>query len=133
MPMLDPGLIVLSSPLLVSRYTVRRRAVTVNDSGRGKVTTEDIPNIVAVINAQGANGQRRNADSAIGLTTYSVIAKFALRKQAEGILPDIVLYAGMELLVVDVQDYTRYGTGWVQATCTSQRIEDARTGAGPNS
>jgi hypothetical protein len=126
--MVNPGLVVLSSPMLMATCSVRRRSVLVNGQGRGKTTEDVIPNVKAIINAQGANGQRRSETSSIGYTTYSVITKYPLRKQAAGILPDIVLYAGMELLVIELKDYTRYGGGWVEATCTSQQIADAPTG-----
>lgn len=129
MPMLNPGLVVLSSPMLVDTFAVRRRAVEVLGNGRGKTTDSVVRGIRGVVCATGNNGQKRSEDSAIGFTTYTVITKYPLRKQAEGIEPDLVLWKGRQLQVIDLADYTPYGTGWVEATCTSQTIPDPRTGS----
>ena len=125
---LDPTA-VLSSPMLASRFKVRRRSAGVGANGRTTHQDEVISWTGGVVSPIGANGQKREESGSHGETTYSVITRFRLRKQAEGVLPDVVLYAGQELLVIDVEDYSRYGRGWVQATCTSQRIVDARVGA----
>ncbi len=128
MALLNPS-VVLSSPLLASRFAVRRRAAVVDMHGRSKTSDQIIPRLGGIVAASGNNSQERGDDATTSSTTYTVITRFALRKAARGVAPDVVLFRGMELLVIDVADYLNFGAGWVEATCTSDRIEDRPVGA----
>jgi hypothetical protein len=125
MPLLNPGAIVCASPFLSTRFQVRRRAATTGSNGRGK-TADVIPPCAArgIITAKGDNGMDRQEGGSTATSTIIVVTKYPLRKQAAGILPDQVLYRGIEYVVIDVEDYLDFGAGWVEATCTSDQIAD---------
>lgn len=114
--------------LTTPRFKVRRRSVVVGGNGRG--TNQDTIHLAGgIVAPAGSNGQQRKDDGAFGISSYQVITCFQLRKQAEGIYPDVVLYAGLELLVIDVSDYSRFGKGWVEALCTSKQIPEPPVGS----
>lgn len=130
MPLLNPALIVTTSPMLATSFQVRRRAQAVNpENGRTQESDTLVPRAGGIVTPVGNNGQERGDDGAYGFTTYSVITRYPLRKEAEGVLPDIVLWRGKHLVVTDVVDYLAFGDGWVEATCTSQKIADRPIGA----
>ena len=129
MPLIDPG-VIAASPFLSSRFNVRRRIAAVSDKGRS-ISTDSIlkRKVGIVVGGGGGNGQDRTPSATTSTSTYQITTRFPLRKQAIGILPDVVLWRGLELLVTDVVDSTQFGAGWVLATCTSDKIADVTTGS----
>jgi hypothetical protein len=128
MPLLDPSTDVIGDPNLFDLFNVRRQVVQM-EAGRTKHVDELIEAQSGIIGPVGYNRNTRTKSSARSVSNWLVITRFRLRKQAAGILPDIVLYADMELLVVDVNDYARFGPGWVEATCSNELVQPSKTGA----
>jgi hypothetical protein len=128
MPLLNPAIYVLSSPFLKTTFDVRRRVSVVAGNGRGKTVDTLYPGNIGVIAPAGDNASQRDEGGATGTTTVRVASKFPLRKQADGILPDQVLYRGIEYLVIEVEDALDFGIGWTVATCTSDQIADIPVG-----
>ena len=124
MPLMMAGIIVANSPVLADTFDVRRSTGLVGPNGRGSFSAVVIKGVRGAISPSKDNGQERTEDAATGTSSYDVITRYALRKQARGIKPDVVLYRRMELLVTEVEDYLPFGGGWVVATCMSQEIAD---------
>ena len=133
MPLLNPGIIVASSPMLSDEFSVRRSVESVNTSGRRRNSDTVIPNLRGVI-SQPKKATKRGESRTQATSTYSVITRFRLRGESKvppnAWAPDVVLFKGMELMVIDVQDYAPFGVGWVEATCTSNKVVQPPTGTG---
>jgi galactose-6-phosphate isomerase len=124
MPQLDPGSVVLFSPMFQTSFSVIRRVQGVDNNGRMTETDTTFP-ALGVIHAAGENTQERPKDYATGRKSIAVYTQFRLRPQTEGYVPDLVVYRGDNYLVQTMEDYTDFGEGWVQAYCTSQDLQDA--------
>lgn len=125
MPGLNPIAVVGNSPMLSSTFDVVRATLVMSPGGRSKSTSVTLKGVRGVVCAAGGkNGQSQTEDAVTATSTYIVIAKCALRKQANGIIADVVLWRGLELQVTDVEDYLVFGEGWTQATATSQKVAD---------
>ena len=123
MPGLDVN-VVLYSQLRMDTFTVVRRESGVNEQGRTVTIERKIPT-TGVVQPTGANTQERPKDYATGRKSCLVVTQFRLRAQTQGYIPDLVLWRGDDYLVETVEDYTNYGRGFVQASCTSQDLQDA--------
>lgn len=128
MPLLDPGSPVLSSPMLIGTFSVRRRNSTVSQGGRNKTSDTLIEDLPGVVYPSGNNSNDRTEDASTGFKSIEVISQFRLQSQVERLIPDIVLWRGGEFIVRTVDDYTPYGAGWIQATCTTDKIIDPKAG-----
>ena len=126
MPLLNPGIHVLSSPMLVDTFNVIRRTETVNNSG------ESILGLTATIGVYGvvkSIGDRldRKADDDSSQKDLRIFTKFALRGSArDGVptdwKPDIVFWQGNNFIVVNVRDWGRYGVGYIAAECNALEL-----------
>jgi hypothetical protein len=126
-PLIDPGVIVLSSPMLGDTISVRRRTSFVDSTGIGRNSDETF-RVGAIVEPDGDNDSSRDDEGAIGRKTISVITRFRLQGQVAGLLQDIVTWHNDDFLVITVEDATSYGAGWIEAICTSQDTQDAPTG-----
>ena len=125
-PLLNPGIHVLSSPMLVDTFNVIRRTETVNNSG------ESILGLTATIGVYGVVkpiGDRldRKADDDSSQKDLRIFTKFALRGSArDGVptdwKPDIVFWQGNNFIVVNVRDWGRYGVGYIAAECNALEL-----------
>jgi hypothetical protein len=116
-PEIDLSDAVLSADLADSFQVIRRRQ---SMSQNGRVVAEPlILSMIAVVTAGSANDVDRLEDSQRSKKTLSVVTNFRLRgpTEAKGTqwLPDVVPYHGDNFIVVKVEDYTAYGSGFIQA------------------
>jgi len=119
MPALDVS-DLLSDPDFMDHFAVVRSVVTVDPvTGRGyeAQTTEDAFGVVT-----SGDGQNlvREADAARDSGTITVHTTYRLTEgsRGDGTDADIVQWNGHSWTVVRIDDYSRYGAGFVVATCS---------------
>ena len=120
-PLLNPGIVVLSSPILLDTFSVMRRIETVNSSGESVLSVSATTGIYGVVKAIGDRLDRRT-DEETSKKDLRVFTKFALRGSTrDGVVtnykPDLVYWHGNNFIVVDVRDWGAYGVGYVVAEC----------------
>lgn len=122
---------VLSSPMLSSRFIVNRREQVMNPQGRSEVVTRVFPDVPGVVTLANPNDLERLDDSQRMGRNYSIITKFRLigpaKSGSKQYQPDTIVWQGSELVVKNVEPYTNYGAGFVQALAGSMDIVDEVT------
>lgn len=126
MPTLDVSW-VLSSPFFSDKLTVRRTTQAANDKGRADETTETF-DITGVVTSDRGDVLDRLPDMRRVAGTIFIHTKFKLLASDDGgddddtsRDADIVTWNGNEYTVTDVNDYSRYGAGFVCAKCEPLR------------
>ena len=105
-------------------FDVIRRAETINGVGRSEVTPTLIPNLVGAIYPTGDNSLVRTEDYQLSRKTITVVTTFRLMETAPGYQPDLVFWHGDSFIVRDLNDYSAWGSGFVEAECTSIDLQD---------
>lgn len=130
MPMIDIS-VALTSVMLVDRFTVLRRAETVNQFGESTVTTSMITPCYGTVQSAGANDLQRLPDDQRQGKHISIVTKFMLRGETTGYQPDIVRWpisnGGVNadsFVVVSVDDYSQHGPGFLQVIAKSIDLTD---------
>jgi hypothetical protein len=122
MPMLDFSR-VLTNPTLIDSFSVIRRTEVVNDYGLSTVTPQTLSGLYGVVYPSNENDLKRFPDLEIQSKALTVITQFALRgeSQCQGteFQPDLVVWGGDNFLVRELEDWSRYGPGFILAICTS--------------
>lgn len=111
-------------------FVVIRREQLVSD--HGKVTTQDqrITNLIGSVYPTGDNSLSRQEAFDAQAKSITVVTNFRLRgvsKQGEKqYKADLVEWMGSRYMVRDVKDFTGYGSGFIEAECTSvENVDDA--------
>lgn len=117
MPQLDLREALLD-PLLIDRFQVVRRAETVNNYGRS--TTKNLYfNTFGVVDSASPNDLQRLGDYQFQGGAISVVCQFKLRgvsqEARQNYQPDLIQWDSATYIVVTVENYSRYGAGWIQA------------------
>ncbi|MDB5448419.1 MAG: putative phage head-tail adaptor [Phenylobacterium sp.] len=129
MPALDVSDILLD-PDFCEVLTVIRRLQTLV---RGRATTTETtitPAPVGVVLAQSDAPIQRGPDQQNLPRLIQVHTPFRLRSASKdpvsGLVyqPDIIVWGGDRFVVNKVQDFSRYGRGFLQADCSSQDLID---------
>lgn len=114
-------------------FTVIRRKETVNNFGESATENARIPHQVGSVNAGDDNKIAIATDQQHIGKSISVVTQFKLRSVSEAkkasvgkvkYQPDLVFWNGDYFKVVVVEDYSRFGFGWIQAQCTSEDFVD---------
>jgi len=126
MPLLNPAMHVLSSPMLVDTFNVIRRTETVNNSGESVLGLTATVGVYGVVKPIGDRLDRK-ADADSDQKDLRVFTKFALRGSArDGVptdwKPDLVFWQGNNFIVVNVRDWGRYGVGYIAAECNALEL-----------
>jgi hypothetical protein len=111
-------------PSTADRFTVIRRAETINGNGRSELITSTIPNLIGAVYPTGDNSLVRTEDYQISRKTLTVVTSFRLQLSAPGYQPDIVVWNGDNFIVRALQDYSGFGSGMIVAECTSIDSQD---------
>ena len=129
LPWLNPGA-AIASPFLAGTRTliVQRRAESVGSNGRTIVTVTTL-SIQGIVTPTGNNGITRENSfqvqgKGITVATRTRLYGIALDQSLQAYQPDRILYRGDAFQVVNVQDATEFGGGWVLATCQSVDLVD---------
>jgi hypothetical protein len=119
---------ILTDPDLADCFTVIRRENTIGNDGVGTVTPTSYCNVVGVVTAAGNQALQRLPESQLMGKTVSVVTTFRLRGATTDPVtglqyqPDLVVWPiqnGTTFVVADLQDWSRFGAGFVEATCSS--------------
>lgn len=128
MPTLDPSRVILS-PRLADRFTVVRRQQIAQPNGRPKKVQTSFPNVVGVVTYASPNDLERLPDEERAKQSIRVHTRFRLFAPARDVvqqtfLPDLVLWDGDFFVVADLNRYSRYGAGFLDAICCSMDVVD---------
>lgn len=125
MPTLDVSS-VLTDPLFADRsLKCIRQKQTIGDDGLAVNTTQTIA-FIGVVTAASGTVLEREAEGSRVSGSISVITRHLLVDGKNGLAADEVQYNGRRYVVSDVQDYSRYGAGFVQATAELLAISGGR-------
>jgi galactose-6-phosphate isomerase len=130
MPSIDLSA-ALSNPSFQDTFSVTRRVQTVNNFGETSTASTVTPNVAGVVWPSQPNERRLLPDLTVTDQTITIITSFALYGEAQAsgteYSPDIVTWHGDSFLVRNVEDWSGYGAGFVQAICSSIDVVDAPT------
>lgn len=115
MPFLDVS-DVLADPLFADTLTLYRTTETVGSNGRTSVTQATSTFSAVVTSANGKELERLpEADRVKGGIIVHTVTR--LVNGGGNLAPDEILYLGDRYTVVSLNDYSRYGVGFVAALC----------------
>lgn len=109
---------VLVDPMFNDKFDVERRTLTVGNDGIGALSIQTFDDVIGVVTA-GKSDLVRDPDQQHMPRTISIVTQFRLRGPAPNTQADVVVWAGNRYVVNLLDNYTRYGPGWVQAECSS--------------
>lgn len=113
---------------ILDTFEVRRREQNISQMGRATPVITPIVGVRGVVDSGDDNKIAIATDEVHQGKTLSIVTQFRLRGPSkvatDDYLPDLVLWNGDFFKVVLVEDYSRYGRGWIQAQCTSQDFVD---------
>lgn len=123
MPLLDVSDIV-TDPDFSDRFTVVRRAETVDGSGRPSIAEQLFP-AVGVVTMSSPNDLDRREDYQNFTRSITVVTRFAVQGVVAGYQPDLIEWRGTRHLVKHVAPYPQFGRGFYQVECSSMNNVDA--------
>lgn len=132
MPLLDVSEL-MTDPDFAQRVSVQRRLETVGANGRPTFTTATFKNVVVVIypvdTAIGGNALERTDAASYRGAALEIVTKFQLRGPAQvagtNYQPDIVVYNGDPYIVSVMNDFAKFGPGFVRAELNAMSSVDA--------
>lgn len=120
---------VLTDPDFLDVFNVTRRADNPNGFGEAAFTPSSFQNLRGVVTPASPSALKRLPEEQRQSKTLEIITRFALRGASndagQDYQPDLIFYAGNNYVVTDVQDWSRYGAGWVSALCTLNDVVPA--------
>ena len=116
MPFLDVSEI-LSDPDLSDTFDVTRSTQTVNSNGLASVTQATTTGIAGVVTFDKNYVLQRQAQGSHIEGAIIIHTTFRLTNGTGAADADIVTWNGRQYTVVMVSDWSRYGAGFVSATC----------------
>lgn len=122
MPNLDVSDILLD-PDFCEQLTVQRRAITMT-KGRATTTSTTISPAPYGVVFSITGDLLRASDQQNMPATIVVHTPFRLRGASPGYEPDLVIWNGDNYAVTALDNFSRYGSGFVAATCTAQDSVD---------
>ncbi|WP_448952134.1 hypothetical protein [Labrys neptuniae] len=109
MPLLDVS-DILNDPAFADTFTVIRPQVTIDNHGRGSANPAQIPQS-GVVTAKSGINLNRTPEGQIVYGSITIHTQFRL---VEG---DMLYWNGSRYTVAGVDDYSRYGGGFIAASC----------------
>jgi hypothetical protein len=116
MPLLDFDEI-FTEPLFIDSFSVIRTTQTVNSSGQAQFSAATISGLSGVVTSNPGHDLQRLPDGERQSEKIMVATEFALTTGNGSIDADQVIWNGATYTVASVEDYSRYGSGFVKATC----------------
>lgn len=128
MPDLDVSEL-LSDPDFAEFLTVERRTEMVGANGRARkvptiITPKPVGVVLPVDTAIGGNAMERNPDEQHRGAALEIHTRFRLRGPAPGGEPDVIIRDGNRFVVTIVNDYSRFGRGFMKIECSSMESID---------
>jgi len=117
---------LLGDPDFCESVVVTRRAETVGANGRSSVSSST--QTVQAVVAPGVSRTFRLPEGQGAEGTVTVHTTFRLTGPANGYQPDLVQWRGSQYTVMEVNDYSHFGAGFVEALCKMQPFQEALNG-----
>ena len=113
---------LLYDPDLTGHFDVIRRIQSVNQYGEVSVTADTFEHVIGAVYPTGSNSLTKEAAFQTQAKAITVVTKFRLRGASQDMYgtqyqPDIVEWDGDQYEVKVVNDYSRYGGGFIEAEC----------------
>lgn len=115
MPLLDVSEVLLD-PDFADAFTVYRQSVTVGANGRAD-RAEAAFSTVGVVTPDMWSTLQRAPEGSNASETITVITPFRLTSSVDGYDADEIVWNGKRYVVRAVGDCSRYGAGFVEASC----------------
>ncbi len=126
----------LTDSLIGDSVTLVRRRQPVSDSGRAVPVEQVIPNVFGVVTSAGPNDLERPDDMETMGRVMSFVTRFKVWGPAEiqgtQYQPDVIRWKGVDYVVITVDPYPQYGSGFVQVIMGSLGAIDPPTTDGSN-
>ncbi|WP_407059402.1 hypothetical protein ACKZDW_02465 (plasmid) [Ralstonia syzygii subsp. celebesensis] len=116
MPMLDVSDVLLDPDFMATGLVCNRMTQTVDSYGRATNTPAATP-FSAVVTSDKGDLLHRNTDGSRIIGSITLHTIFRLSDGAVGQDADEVVWQGRTYTVVNVNDYSHFGRGFVCATC----------------
>ncbi|AOK00185.1 hypothetical protein [Burkholderia vietnamiensis] len=116
MAFLDVTEVLLDPDFMDTGLLCNRMTQTVDDHGRAQNTVASTP-FAAVVTSDKGDILHRNADGSRIIGSITLHTMFRLMDGSAGYDADEVEWAGRTYTVVNVNDYSHFGRGFVCATC----------------
>jgi len=116
MPSLNVTHVLLNPRFLDTSLVCERSTQTVDDNG----LATNVPNLIpfsGVLTAVRGTVLERQAEGSRVSGSIQITTKFRLEDGKNGIAADVISWNGRRYTVTDIRDYSRYGAGFVEATC----------------
>lgn len=117
----------LFEPDFLDSFTVRRRTETIGSNGRSSVVNADTVTF-GVVTSGPDNKLERQGDQQHAGKSLTIVTVYRIQGPSPGKQPDLILWGGDYFVVDKVDDYSRYGGGFVQAECSSIDLVDQPPG-----
>lgn len=121
MPLLDVSDVLLSPEFMDLTLTVTRNAQTVGDDGIAAISPTTI-GFYGVVTSLNGSVLTRVAEGERISDTITIHTQFKLIDGQSGYDADVVNWQSLQWTVTNVNDYSTYGVGFVQATCTLKQL-----------
>ncbi len=116
MAFLDVTEVLLDPDFMDTGLICNRMTQTVDDHGRAQNTVASTP-FAAVVTSDKGDILHRNADGSRIIGSITLHTMFRLMDGSADYDADEVVWAGRTYTVVNVNDYSHFGRGFVCATC----------------
>jgi hypothetical protein len=137
-PDIDVTDVLLDPDVSADTFTVIRRVEVINAYGEPGVTQTVIPNVRGAVYPTGDNSVAREAAFAAQKKSIEVVTPFKLRgvsSETVGAPPvttkylaDIIVWAGSQFQIDNLDDFSRYGAGMTVAQASSGNFVDPAPG-----
>jgi hypothetical protein len=122
MPNLDVA-DVLDDPDFFDFFTVKRPAVVATVGGVAQTTPQTFEKVAGVVTPAGAPDLMLLPEGSIETGVISIITRFALQTgKGTGYAPDIVSWHGTDYTVVNTDDWSGFGAGFIKALARQRQI-----------
>lgn len=119
MPNLDVSDVILD-PMFAELLTIKRRTQVVGTNGRAQRTQTIItPKPAGVVTSEANENLKRMDFGQYRPNTIRVHTPFRLSGPAPGKEADVVTWNGDDYIVVQVDNYSHFGRGFISAACAS--------------
>lgn len=116
MPFLDVSDVLLDPDFCDRSLVCERNALSTDNTGRGVIATEKTP-FSGVVTSDKGELLQRGAVGEHATDSMLIVTRFRLRDAGMAATADIVQWDDRRWTVTKVNSYSKYGVGFVEATC----------------
>lgn len=121
MPVLDVS--DAFDPSFMDAITVTRRVQGVDNFGRATVVVESVtPDVPAVVGPSSPTDIQRLPEGSYMNKAITIITQHKLQGPSPGYYPDLVTWSGADYIVASLDDFSRYGQGFISVVAVSKDI-----------